>query len=68
MEALNIEQVDKAICDACPLRFLCYTNRNYYCLLTADDEWLKLANEAIKKMHIAKAKKQGHYFTPEERD
>ena len=68
--ALKIENVDNAVCDACHLRFLCYTNRNSICMLTNnlekdDSEFSKLDREAIKKMHIMKAKKQGHYHVPQ---
>jgi len=68
MAALNIEQVDKGVCDACHLRFLCYTNRYTKCKLTINDEFLNVSAEKRRQMHIARAKKQGRYFPTKRAD
>lgn len=69
MEAVRINKVDKVICDHCHLRFKCYTNRNAVCGLfnSISEERIefdRLSDEDVKRMHIAKAKKQGHYLLP----
>jgi hypothetical protein len=73
MEAVRIEKVDKVICDNCHLRFKCYTERKTVCGLfspisSEEIEFDRLSDEDVKKMHIAKAKRQGHYFPVEPAD
>lgn len=63
MEVLRIENVDNTICDACPLRFKCYTDRRSHCELS--NKFERLTEDEIRRMQVAKAKKQGHYFPTE---
>uniref|UniRef100_A0A6M3LAM9 Uncharacterized protein n=1 Tax=viral metagenome TaxID=1070528 RepID=A0A6M3LAM9_9ZZZZ len=50
------------VCEQCKLRFYCFTNRDAENCM---EEVGKLSDEEIKKIHIARAKEQGHHFPGE---
>jgi hypothetical protein len=48
------------------MRFECFTNRGQFNGLCNPENFEKLSPDVIKQIHIAKAKRQGHYFHTDE--
>ena len=59
MVVQKIENTNIHVCEQCKLRFVCFTNRDAE---NCVEEVSKLSEDEIKKIHIARAKEQGHYF------
>ena len=65
MEALGLEKTEISVCEQCEYRFFCFTTR-YTPIdgLCSEIGFGRLSEEAVKLIHIAKAKRQGHYYPP----
>jgi hypothetical protein len=59
----GINEIDIAVCSICEHRFECFTSRDKCDGLCNPDKLRRLDRESIKHIHIAKAKRQGHYMT-----
>ena len=57
-----LETTEVSVCEKCPLRFECYTNRGDFNGLCKIENFLQLDYETRKQIQIAKAKRQGHYY------
>jgi len=57
---MEAQSIGKLVCDKCPFRFQCYTQRE--CCQLTTDVFMNFTPEQREEMHILKAKKQGHYY------
>jgi hypothetical protein len=62
MVARSLENTEVSVCEKCNKRFECFTNRSQYDGLCNPENFEKLTPDVVRQIHIAKAKRQGHYF------
>jgi len=66
MVVRSLENTEVSVCEKCNMRFECFTNRGQFNGLCNPENFEKLSPDVIKQIHIAKAKRQGHYFHTDE--